>query len=353
MAKKIVNIKKLDEMAAANGFGNGTIKQRFYNNYGSAYTDNRCPNKDEILRACSGLINPISYYPTGASALRGDFLVPEDEITFDGYDTHEVNVIINNIGDRRIIRPTSFDINVFYDDRNGNIINIGGDSFPNDDAEVIPGGSWESGEYPFITKIKRSALTANGRVGFTISYDGYYAQFANESWFDVTDDDTEKTGIRFTDTNLDELIDYRDGSTRHTGLYYPLHNITINSALSERTIDDDPSTHIDTIAMSIDIHNYSSDYMGNAEVSIHLYDADGDQVAYTTAPAVTAGESALKNITFDIEKNKNIPGCSIEFNWDDTYNLSCDFAGVHVEGESPLRIEDVVFRTYDTIEIYR
>lgn len=340
-------------MAVANGFGNGTIKQRFYINYGSAYTDNRCPTKGEIVRACSGLINPISYYPASSSPVRTNFLVPEDEITFDGYDTREVTVTINNIGDRHIIRPTSFDINVFYDDRNGNIINIGGDSFPNDDAEVVPGGSWESGEYPFITKIKRSALTANGRVGFTISYDGYYAQFANESWFDVTDDDTEKTGIRFTDTNLDELIDYRDGSTRHTGLYYPLHNITINSALSESTIDDDPSTHIDTITLTLDIHNYSSDYMGNAEVRIYLYDADGNQVAYTTAPAVTAGESATKNIVFNIKRGMNIPGCSIEFNWDDTYNLSCDFAGVHVEGESPLRIANVSFRPYDTIEIYR
>ena len=350
MAKKIATIKKLDEMAVANGFGNGTIKQRFYNNYGSAYTDNRCPNKGEILRACSGLINPITYYPASSSPDQTNFLVPEDEITFDGYDTHEVNVIINNIGDRRIIRPTSFDINVFYDDRNGNIISIGGDSFPNDGNEISPGSTWESGECPFITKIKRSALTANGRVGFTISYDGYYAQFANESWFDVTDDDTEKTGIRFTDTNLDKLIDYRDGSTRHTGLYYPLHNITINSALSESI---DPSTHIDTIAMSIDIHNYSTDYMGNEEVHIFLYDADGNQVAYTTAPAVTAGESATKNIVFNIKKDMNIPGCSIEFEWDDTYNLSCDFAGVRVEGESPLRIEDVMFRTYDTIDIYR
>lgn len=338
-------------MAVANGFGNGTIKQRFYNNYGSAYTDNRCPNKGEILRACSGLINPISYYPTGASALRTDFLVPEDEITFDGYDTHEVNVIINNIGDRRIIRPTSFDINVFYDDKNGNIISIGGDSFPNDGNEISPGSTWESGKYPFITKIKKSALTANGRVGFTISYDGYYAQFANESWFDVTDNDTEITNVPFSDTNLDKLIDYNDGSTRYTGLYYPLQNITINSALSKTIIDDDPI--YDTITLTLDIHNYSSDYMGNTEVRIYLYDADGDQVVSTTAPAVGASDSALKNITFDIEKNKNVPGCSIEFNWDDTYNLSCDFAGVHVEGESPLRIEDVVFRTYDTIDIYR
>jgi hypothetical protein len=296
------------------------------------------------------MINPISYYPTISSQGATNFLVPEDEITFDGYDTHEVNVIINNIGVRRIIRPTSFDINVFYDDRNGNIISIGGDSFPNDGNEISPGSTWESGEYPFITKIKRSALTANGRVGFTISYDGYYAQFANESWFDVTDDDTEKTGIHFTDINLDKLIDYRDGSTRHTGLYYPLHNITINSALSE-TIIVDPI--YDTIAMSINIHNYSTDYMGNAEVRIYLYDADGDQVVSTTAPAVGAGDSALKNITFDIERDKNIPGCSIEFSWDDTYNLSCDFAGVRVEGESPLRIEDVMFRTYDTIDIYR
>lgn len=352
MAKKIVTIKKLDEMAAADGFGNGTVKQRFYNNYGSAYTENRCPTKDEIVLACSGMINHIRYYPAGSSPVKTNFLVPEDEITFDGYDTHEVNVTINNIGDKHNIYNGAFDINVFYDDKNGHIINIGGGRFPNDDYEILPGRTWESGEYPFITKIRRSALTANGRVGFTISYDGYYSQFANESWFDVIDDDTEKTGIHFTDTNSDKLIDYRDGSTRHTGLYYPLHNITINSALSASTIIIDPSTY-DTITMSIDIHNHTTDYIGNAEVKIHLYDANGNQVAYTTAPAVTAGESATKNITFDIERNKNIPGCSIEFVWNETYNLSCDFVGVHVEGESPLRINNVSFRTYDTIEIYR
>ena len=350
MAKKIVTIQKLDDMARTEGFSSGTVKTRFFNRYGSAYTGTRCPNKGEILSACSGLINPISYYPTGSSQVATNYLVPEDEITFDGYDTREVSLIINNIGQQHNISNGAFNINVFYDDKNGNITNIGGGRFPNDDYEISPGESWEALEYPLITKIKKSALTSNGRMDFSITYEGYYAQFADESWFDFVDDDTEHVEYGFQDLNLDELITYDDGSTYVRGYYYPLHSLTINSALANPVV---PPVETDTITMTVDINNYSSDYMGSAEVGITLYDSTGNQVLSTNAPAVAAGESASKNIKFNIERIKNVLGCSIEFTWYDTYELSCDFAGVHVEGDSPLTINNVVFNNFNTIEIFR
>lgn len=351
MAKKIVTIQKLDDMAGTDGFGYGTVKQRFINNFGTSYTNNRCPNKGEILKACNGLINPISYYPPGSNNLATTYLVPEDEITFNGYDRRSIIVTINNNSAEKSIDPAAFNINIFYDDKNGNITNLGSASFPIDDLSGE--SSWVGEDYPINTSIRKSALTTNGRVGVTISYDGYYSQIADESWFTCISGGTGTTVLsaNFMDYNDDGYISADDDSTRLSGLNYPLLEIDINSMLGRHVPKPDPDPLL-SIPVHVRMHNYNGNDLGGSEIFVTFKDKSGDTVGSTWIPSTRLNESTFKTVTLSVRQSKKAGG-KIEIYCPESYTIYCDYNSAHTEGDGTITISNIEYISDSVLDVYK